>query len=188
MRVDFIAYADDYTARGEIELEEQRLADRLAGAEQLDVESVTVRALDDGREHQLAAAVIQRDELCAVAATGPRGNAALRFRTRPYPMRAQVGPYAVVGYLHVLPTADPRATTQRREVIALSPARLAYVVAGEHIDETHSGLLLVRAKMTLFQSASDEDVGLSKGLELASSLDPNAKDFTGAVRERDLDQ
>ena len=188
MQIDLIAYADDYTAHGEILLRGERLADHLAGAEELRVEGLTVRALEDGREHVLPFAVIHVEELCVVAATGPRGDPSRRSRTRPYPMRAQVGPYAVVGYLHALPTADPLAVTQRRHYIAFSPARLAFFIAGEWIDESHDGLLLVRTKVTLLESASDEEVGLSKAVELSRSLDPLAKDLTGEVRARELDE
>jgi hypothetical protein len=164
MRIDFIAYADDYIARGEIVLRAERLADHLANhlaiAEEFRVEGITVRALDDGRRHDLPFAVIETEEVCAVAATGPRGNAMLRFRARLYPMRAEVGPYAVVGYLHAMPTVDPRVVAQRRQIIALSPARLAFLLAGERVEESHDALLLVRTKIMLLESARDEDVGL----------------------------
>jgi hypothetical protein len=188
MHIDLMAYADDYTASGEILLRGERLADHLNAADELRVEGVTVRALEDGREHNLPFAVINREELCVVAATGPRGSPKLRFRTRPYPMRVQVGPYAVAGYLHALPTADPFVVLQRRQIIALSPARLAFQMAGERVDERHEGLLLMRAKLALFESASDEDVGLTRAVDFSASVDPNAKDFTGAVRDHELDE
>jgi hypothetical protein len=164
--IDLVAYADDYTARGEIMLRAPRLADHLDGADELRLQGVTVRALEDGREHNLPFAVIHRDELCLVAATGPRGSAALRFPTRQHPMRAELGPYVAVGYFHAVATADPRVVALNREIIALSPARLAYLRAGEPIDESHDGLLLVRAKITLFESTSDDDVAVSKALDV----------------------
>jgi hypothetical protein len=39
--------------------------------------------------------------------------------------------------------------------------------------------------MTVLESASDDDVGLSKGLDVPVKLDPNAKDLTGEVQSRE---
>lgn len=185
--VDFIAYADDYVAHGEILLKHERLADQLVASEELRAEGLTVRALDDGRQHLLPFAEIGRDELCAVVGSGPRGNPTRRFRTRAYPMRASAGPYVVVGYLHAVPTADPRVVAMRRQIIVLSPARISFIMAGTPVDETHDALLIVRTKVTALESASDEDMGLSKALEASANVDPRAKDLTGEVQGRDRD-
>lgn len=119
MQIDFRAYADDYTVGGATVFQGDRLSDFLEDVDELEVERVTVRALDDGREHDLPSAVIPREELCIVAATGPRGRVDRRLRTRAYPIRAEVGPYAVVGYFHALPTADPFAIVDHRRIVAL---------------------------------------------------------------------
>lgn len=182
MRIEFKAYADDYTVRGELELRGERLSDFLVGADEIEIASVAIRALDDGRTHDLPSAVIPLDELCLVAGTGPRGRSDRRVRTRPHPMRAEAGPYAVVGYFHALPTADPRLAARHREIIALSPARLEFAVAGERVEETHDALLMIRSKLTHFESASNEDVGLANALEDSLSVDPQAKDLTGDIR------
>jgi hypothetical protein len=179
MRIDFRAYADDYTVGGATVFEGDRLSDFLDGVDELEVEDVIVRALEDGREHDLPSAMIQREELCIVAATGPRGRAELRLRTRAYPMRAEIGPYAVVGYFHALPTADPFAIVRQRRIVALRPVRLAYDVAGDRIEETHDTLLLMRDKIDAFEPASDEAVGLSRALEVAMKLDRQAEDLAG---------
>jgi hypothetical protein len=181
MRIDFRAYADDYTVGGATVFQGDRLADFLEGVHELEVEHVTVRALEDGREHDLPSAVIHREELCIVAATGPRGRIDRRLRTRAYPMRAEVGPYAVVGYFHALPTADPFAIVRYRRIVALRPVRLAFDVAGDRIEETHDTLLLMRDKIDEFEPASDEAVGLSRALEVSMKLDRQAEDLTGDV-------
>ncbi len=181
MWIEFRAYADDYTVGGATVFQGDRLSDFLEDIGELEVEHVTVRALEDGRQHDLPSAVIQREELCIVAATGPRGRADRRFRTRAYPVRAEVGPYAVVGYFHAPPTADPFAIVQRRRIVALKPVRLAFDVAGDRIEEAHDTLLLMRAKITSLESASDEAVGLSKALEVSVRRDPQAKDLTGEI-------
>jgi hypothetical protein len=188
VRVEFDGYAHDYTVHGELDLETERLQDLLDQSTEFEITRASVRALDDGRTHDLEAATIPRDELCMVVGAGPRGAPARRFRTRPYPIRAHVGPYAAVGYLHALPTADPRTTALRRSVIALSPARVEYVAAGERVEEQHDVLLLVKANMTRFESASDEDVGLGQHPEFSVTVDPHAKDLTGEVTRQDLDE
>ena len=156
--IDLTAYADDYIARGELVLRASRLSDHLEGAHELRLEGVSVCALDDGRIHDLPFAVIHRDELCVVVATGPRGNARFRMPTRKHPMRAEVGPYIAVGYFHAAATADPRVAAMKREIIALSPARLHYLRAGEPIAEQHDALLLTRAKVSFLESTTDDDV------------------------------
>jgi hypothetical protein len=159
MRIAFSAYADDYTVRGEVTLEHDRLADLLDASDDIEVENLVLRALDDGREHHLPSAVIRREELCAVSATGPRGRADRRLRTRSYPLRVRIGPYTAVGYFHALTTANPLAVIQGRRIIAFSPARLAFDSAGEQVEETHDVLLLVRPKIASLEYASDADVG-----------------------------
>jgi hypothetical protein len=182
LRIEFQAYADDYTLQGEVELEGARLSDFLDGAGDIELQRVTLRALDDGREHHLDSAVVQREELCVVVASGPRGSPDRRLRTRPYPMRAEVGPYQVIGYFHTVPTADPLRTAVRRRIVALSPATIEFSVAGERVTESQDALLLVGSKLTVFESASDQELGLAKDVTLPTKVDPGAKDLTGEVR------
>lgn len=164
IRIEFRAYADDYIVDGDMVLAGERLADFLDRTHDIDVGDVTVRALEDGREHRLPSAVIRREELCAVAATGPRGQADRRLRTRRYPMRFALGPYVAVGYFHALTTADPLAVMQRRRIVALSPARLAFDIAGARVEETHDALLLMRAKIASLEYVTDGEVGLPPAL------------------------
>lgn len=182
MRIEFRAYADDYTVRGELDLLGERLTDYLVAADQVEINSAVVRALDDGREHMLPSAVIPRDELCVVAATGPRGRSDRRVRTRAYPMRVQAGPYAVVGYFQAPRLVEPRLAAMGREIIALSPATVVYTVAGERVEESHDALLVNRLKMTRFDPATDADLGLAQVLDVSGKVDSQAKDFTGDIR------
>jgi hypothetical protein len=182
MRIEFRAYADDYTVRGELDLQGERLADYLVDADQIEIDTVVVTALDDGREHELPSAVIRRDELCVVAATGPRGRSDRRVRTRAYPMRIEVGAYALVGYFQAPRLVEPGLAAMQREIIALSAASLVYTVAGERIEESHDALLVIRAKMTRFDPATDTDLGLAQVLDVSGEVDSGAKDFTGDIR------
>jgi hypothetical protein len=183
MRIEFSAYADDYTVRGEIELEAERLTDWLEAAHDIDVTDLRLRALDDGREHDLPSAQIRREELCAIAATGPRGRPDRRLRTRAYPMRAVVGPYAIVGYFQAPPATDPWTMLQRRQIVALSPARITYEMAGQRVEESLPGILLLHAKVDSLRDASDADVGLSNAIEVPlAAADARAKDMTAEVQ------
>lgn len=93
-------------------------------------------------------------------------------------MRAVIGPYAVIGYLHATPSVDPQTIIHRRQIIAFSPARIAFDLAGERIEDAHDALLLVRTKIEVLDSASDEDVHLAKTVQLSPKVDPRAKDLT----------
>jgi hypothetical protein len=166
MRIEFSAYADDYIVRGDVAFDAERLADFLEATHDIELSDVQVRALDDGREHDLPSATIRREELCAVSATGPRGRPDRRLRTRAYPMRAVVGPYSIVGYFQALPTADPWAILQRHQIVALSPARVAFDVAGQPHEETHATLLLLRDKIDTIQHASDDDISVTRPIEV----------------------
>jgi hypothetical protein len=95
-------------------------------------------------------------------AAGPRGRQDRRFQTRAYPIRAEVGPYEVVGYFHTLPAAEPLGVALAREVIALRPARVAYRLADKSVEERHDVLLIMRRKLRRFESATDEEVGLGR--------------------------
>jgi len=181
MRLEFRAYADDYTVGGATEFEGDRLADYIDAVDELEVQGVSVRALEDGRQHQLPSATIERDELCMVVATGPRGRPDLRLRTRAHPMRAEVGPYAVCGYFHVPPTADPFAVVRHRRVVALRPVKITYDVAGERVEEEHETLLLVGSKIDVFERSSDEALGLERALKLALDRDRDSDGLPGTV-------
>ena len=179
MQLEFRAYADDYTVGGATDFQGNRLADYIEAIDELQVEGVKLQALEDGRRHELLSATIARDELCMVVATGPRGRADLRLRTRAFPMRAEVGPYAVCGYFHVPPTSDPFAVARHRRVIALRPVKVAFEVGGERVEEEHETLLLIGSKIDVFERTSDETLGLERALQIIRERDREAEGLTG---------
>jgi hypothetical protein len=181
MQLEFRAYADDYTVGGATEFHGDRLADFIDAVDELDVQGVTVQALEDGRRHELPAATIPRDELCMVVATGPRGRSDLRLRTRAFPMRAEVGPYAVCGYFHVPATSDPFAVARHRRVVALRPVKIAYEVGGQRVEEEHDTLLLLGSKIEVFERSSDETLGLERALQLCIDRDREAEGLPGIL-------
>ena len=179
MQIPFSAYADDCTVTGEMALTTDRLSDFLAATDEFEVGSVAFRALDDGRVVESPSAAILRDDLCMVTASGPRGRPERRLWTRQYPVRARIGPYVVLGYLHAPPTIDPLRTTDRRTIVALTSSVVEYALGGELRHEQAEAVLVNRAKIDVLEAASDADLGIAMGPELEVALDPRTKDMTG---------
>lgn len=179
MQIPFTAYAEDCTVTGEVALTTDRLSDMLAATEEFDVDGAAFQALDDGRVVEAETAAILRDDLCVVAASGPRGRAERRLWTRQYPVRARVGPYVVLGYLHAPPTIDPLRTTDRRPIVAMTSSILEYSQAGVWTRVESEAMLLNSAKIDVLEAASEDDLGLSKAVEYQIQVDKRAKDMTG---------
>lgn len=177
--IPFAAYAEDCTVTGGVALETDRLSDMLSATEEFALDGAAFRALDDGRVIEAGSTPICLDDLCVIAATGPRGRQDRRLWTRQVPVRARVGPYFVVGYLHAPPTIDPFKAAERRPIVPLTAATIEYTmdgtVAREHVDT----ILLNRMKIERLEPASEAEVGLSAGPEVPSTLDPRSRDMTG---------
>ncbi|HEY2888549.1 MAG TPA: hypothetical protein VGJ17_08030 [Candidatus Limnocylindrales bacterium] len=178
MQIPFTAYAEDCTVTGELALESDRLSDFLASTDEFAVGTASFRALDDGRTVEADSADICRDDLCVVVASGPRGRLERRLWTRQYPVRARVGPYLVLGYLHAPPTIDPLRTTDRRPILAMTSSILEYAEAGAAVRIESDALLVNSAKIDALESASEEDLGLARTIEYRIDVDPRAKDLT----------
>lgn len=181
MQIPFSAYADDCTVSGELALGSDRLSDFLASTTEFELGSPEFRALDDGRTVTAESCAIERDDLCVILATGPRGRAERRLWTRQHPVRLRVGPYVVVGYLHSPPTIDPFRTTDRRPIVALT-ACVVGIPQGESTTWVEAESVLINtAKIDHLETASEEDIGLAQSLEHRAAFDPAAKDMTGAL-------
>lgn len=179
MRIPFAAYADDCTVSGGVALDTDRLSDMLSATEEFQVDSAAFTALDDGRVVEAGTTAICLDDLCVIAATGPRGKQERRLWTRQVPVRARIGPYSVVGYLHSAPTIDPFKAAERRAIVALTAATIEYTMDG-HVAREHSdAVLLNRMRIERLEPANESEVGLSRGLDLKTAVDPRSKDMTG---------
>jgi hypothetical protein len=180
MQIPFSAYAEDCTIEGELALRADRLSDFLAATEEFQVASPSFRALDDGRTVSAESCAVTRDDFCLVLATGPRGRPERRLWTRQHPVRARVGPYIVVGYLHSPPTIDPFRTTDRRPIVALTSSIVGYTGADGPLWAEAEAVLVNTAKIDHLETASEEDLGLAKSIETQAAAQPGAKDMTGA--------
>jgi hypothetical protein len=178
MQIPFSAYADDCTVTGQVGFESDRLSDFLALTAEFQIDDAAFRALDDGRVVEADSAAILRDDLCIVTATGPRGRPERRLWTRQYPVRARVGPYVVLGYLHAPPTIDPLRTTDRRAIVALTASVVEYESSGEIVRDQADAVLVNAAKIDVLEAATETDLGLSANVEFTVAVDPRAKDMT----------
>jgi hypothetical protein len=125
--VEFVAYAEDCILSGQLRLGAERVSDLLNDNAEFEFVDVLVEDLAGGQAIEIREMSVRRDELLIVHATGPRGNAGRRRRTRQYPIVANTGPYEVRGYVHALPGSDPIASLRRRKpMIALTDAVIHY--------------------------------------------------------------
>ena len=180
MQIPFTAYAEDCTLTGEVTLTGDRLSDFLASTTEFDVHGASFHALDDGRTIEAESAAILREDLCVVLASGPRGRLDRRLWTRQYPVRARVGPYLVLGYMHSAPTVDPYHAVDRRAIVALTGCTIEYAEAGEIVRIESDAVLVNSRKIERLEPATDHDLRLGASVELPTIVDGRAKDFTGA--------
>lgn len=175
MRVPFSCYADDCMLSGEMSLEADRLSDFLAETTDFQVDNVVCHALEDGRVVQTGTTELLRDELCLVLATGPRGRPDRRLWTRQLPVRVEVGPYVVLGYLHAPPTIDPIKSNERREVVPLTSCIVRYQSTGQQVQEALDVALLIRRRISDLRYATNGELeaahdGMNPALEPAEGL------------------
>jgi hypothetical protein len=178
MQIPFTAYADDCTVRGEIALGVDRLSDLLSSTTEYEVQGVAFKALDDGRVVEAGSAAVLRDDLCMVVASGPRGRVDRRLWTRQHPVRAKVGPYTVLGYLHAPPTVDPMRSTDRRAIVALTNAVVGYAEGDKDVWAESDTILVNTHKIDRLETAHHEDLGLGAHIPAELKKDPRAKDLT----------
>lgn len=159
MEIEFVAYAEDCLIRGRVDLEGERLSDMLNARQTVSVRGAVAEALDDGRMLPIDALDLERGEILAVEALGPRGNASRRVRTRSHRMQVKIGPYLVLGYLHTLPGGDPAASsTHQPPFVALTDATVVWTEAGTSRAEDVGALLVNRDRAAWIRATEEEAV------------------------------
>ena len=125
--VEFEAYAADCRVYGSVSLGDARLTDLLNAASEVLIRDARLTSLADDHEVAVPELTVALDELYAVVASGPRGDAARRVRTRMTRVRVELGPYHVEGTLHGLPAGDPLGMVLRRPAwVPLTDVRITY--------------------------------------------------------------
>ena len=125
--VELTVYSGDSLALGHLALTAARVTDLMNDHESFEFMDTLLRSLDDGRELSVHDVLIARDEIFAVAVSGPRGDPKRRTRTRPIPVELRVGRYDVTGNIHVVPGTDPIIGFRRRRMmVPLTEATIEY--------------------------------------------------------------
>jgi hypothetical protein len=129
--VRFVAFTEDCLVSGRIQLDSDRLSDTLNAHQEYQLCDMLVESLEDGRSVHTDEVSLDRDELLAVLADGPRGDPTRRIRTLAHAVTFKAGPYLIRGDLHALPGMEPLASARRRRpMIPLSDAWIEYRSGG----------------------------------------------------------
>lgn len=180
--VEFAAYAEDCRVFGFMRLAADRLTDALNDATEYELTDVMVVRLEDGVGSQTKELTVRRDEVLAVRASGPRGDARRRGRRRPYPVVLKTGPYVIHGYVHGLPGADPLHEIRRRKaMVPMTEAWIEYQSAGTDHRARVGTIIVNRTVYDWIRIAKDEEVRLPN-LPAETKPNPMAKDLTGYIR------
>jgi hypothetical protein len=157
--VELVAYAEECILSGRVRLSADRLTDMLEAHDEILLVDVLVERLADGGAVEVPEILVPRDELLVVQVSGPRGDPAIRRRTRMHPVGMQVGPYEVRGLVHAPPLSDPLVAIRRRPVVVpLTDASLAFAAA-DAIQRRRAGAIAVnRRRIDLVVPVSDVEI------------------------------
>ncbi len=157
--VGFDAFLADRRIYGWIRLSEDRLTDLLNEHDELRLVNVQLERLSDGRLEWHEHLVLARDDLLAVRASGPRGDAARRHRTQRHPVAVQSGPFLIGGYLHACPGVHALdEIAQRPPITPLSVAWLEYWRDGRRRAQWGGTILFNRMLTDAVEVVADEDL------------------------------
>ena len=143
--VELTIFSGDALARGQLALSARRVTDLMNDHESFEFVDTSLKSLDDGRQLTVAAVTIARDEIFAVAVSGPRGDPVRRTRTRPMPIELHLGRYDVTGNIHAMPGTDPIASFRRRKVmVPLTEATIEYDSSSGRV-RSHFNTILINS-------------------------------------------
>jgi hypothetical protein len=180
--VEFVAYAEDCILSGHVRLTADRLSDLVNDHDELELVDVLVSDLTGSEGIEVHQLLIRRDEILVLHATGPRGRADRRQRTRQHPIVVKLGPYVVRGYVHAIPGSDPIAGLRRRRpIVALTDAVVEYAIGREPIRRRVSTVLVNRELADWIVEGDDESDELDKFALPVDGQGLLVKDFTGEV-------
>ncbi len=172
MQIRFAGYTAECRVSGILDLTAERLTEMLNATDAIELGQVVVESLDDARLVALDEALLRRDGLYVVEARSPRGAPARRIPTEQHRLQVHLGPYLVLGRLHVPPGDLPfQSLAARGPMVPLTAATIAYVSGGQlrmHDTET----LLVNRALADWVAAAPADARHFPGVPLLARLDP----------------
>jgi hypothetical protein len=141
---------------------------------------VEFQSLDDGHTVAQDSVSVERNDLLAVAATGPRGSEKQRVELEEARMQLSIGPYIILGRLHVPPGQDPMRNVLHREpMIPFTGVTMAYSLGGT-IVARDLRTIIVNRHLVEWITATDEEAVLFPEATIRSPFSMNLrKDFTG---------
>ena len=159
-----------------------RLTDFLNGQERFRLHHVECTSLEDGSIVPVDSISVERDDLLAVVGTGPRGSEEQRIEVEKMRLQLSVGPYLVLGRIHLLPGQDPMQNVlQRDPMIPLTDATIAYTVAGTVVARDIT-TIIVNRHLVEWITATDDEASIFPDAVVRSPFSLNLrKDFTGSA-------
>ncbi len=178
--VDFEAFGGDCTISGRITMFGERLSDFLNGQERFQLHKVEFQSLEDGHVVAVDSVNVERRDLLAVVGTGPRGNEKQRVPLEEARMQLSIGPYIILGRMHLPPGQDPmRNVLQREPMVPFTGVTMAYSLAGAVVARDIR-TIIVNRHLVEWITATDEEAVLFPEATIRSPFSMNLrKDFTG---------
>jgi hypothetical protein len=111
----------------------------------------------DGHTVEVGQITLDRDDLFAIEALGPRGEPARRLHTVRHRLEVRLGPYTVLGQVHTRPGGRPLvAIAQRSSMVPLTSATIAFNT-GDGIEAVDVETLIVNRSLTEWVRADPGD-------------------------------
>jgi hypothetical protein len=178
--VEFVAYGEDCVLSGHIRMNAERLSDMLNAHDEYLLTDVLLERLDNGQATAIQEVLVHRHELMLIHATGPRGSAGRRRRTRAHPVALGLGVYTIRGDLHGLPGADAIEGIRRREtMVPLTDAWIDYQSGSVPHRRRVGGVVVNRERIDWIIPADGEEIGM-RDLPFMADEAPHLQDLTGA--------
>jgi hypothetical protein len=178
--VDFLGFAGDCTISGKTTMFGERLTDFLNGQERFRVHHVELESLEDGHKVAIDSVSIMRDDLYAVVATGPRGAEKRRVELQTNRLQMSIGPYLILGRLHIQHGDDAMANVLRREpMIPLTDVTIGYEMAGTFVTRDVRTIIVNRMLVEWISPTPDSTTVFPDVTVRSPFTQRMLKDFTG---------
>lgn len=185
--IELEAYAADCRLFGLVDLGDGRLTEFLNATPELCIRDARLESLADGHVMETPELTVARDELCAVVASGPRGDAARRLRTHATRVVVDLGPYQIVGLVHGTPASDPLGAALRRAAwVPLTDVTVTYRRGLDSVSDDVATLLVNRNVASSFRAVEESSVVLPwEAPRMPRPAAPRAIDLTGTLRDEE---
>lgn len=185
--IELDAYAADCRLFGLVDLGDGRLTEFLNATPELCIRDARLESLADGHVMETPELTVARDELCAVVASGPRGDAARRLRTHATRVVVDLGPYQIAGLVHGTPASDPLGAALRRAAwVPLTDVTVTYHRGPDSVSDDVATLLVNRNMASSFRAVESASVALPwEAPRTPRPATPRAIDLTGTLRDEE---